>query len=357
VANYDLWVDNVTTGEQQIIRERALTTTTYLSTADLGSGTYRAWIRGLNGIGQAGLWSNAATFTVLSAPVISAPSGGTFDRTPTFRWNAVGGATHYDLYISNLTSKKLEYRNLHVTTNQFTMPNDMNGGDYAVWVRAFNNSKFSEWSDVSTFQVALAPRITSPASGGTTSSTPTFVWSAVNGADHYELWVTRLDGQNRRVLYERNLTTTSFTAGGAFDSGNYRVWVRAVSNMGEMTQWSQAVDFTVASVESSGDALPSLNGEEHLLTAVAPALNSGAQARVVREAMQRRVATPEVVAVESDEAVAVVVRDQAAAQLHDAVLADWDASDWWNEVTAEGQNLEVGRAPEGNRRKASAVRS
>jgi len=26
-------------------------------------------------------------------------------------------------------------------------------------------------------------------------------------------------------------------------------------------------------------------------------------------------------------------------------------------VTAEGQNLEVGRAPEGNRRKASAVRS
>ena len=46
---YDLWVRNLTTGEDQIIREENLTTTNYQTALDLPGGEYRAWVRAFVG--------------------------------------------------------------------------------------------------------------------------------------------------------------------------------------------------------------------------------------------------------------------------------------------------------------------
>jgi subtilisin-like proprotein convertase family protein len=349
VSFYDLWVDDDTTGTSQVVRVQDLTTTTYLSTEGLGSGTYRAWVRGINSAGLPGRWSNAASFTVLSAPVISTPVGGTFDRTPTVNWNAIAGATQYDLWISNLTTQTLELRNQFVTTNSFTMPSDLNDGRYAVWVRAFNGTKHSEWSDVKAFQIAQSPTITSPTNGESTSANPTFVWSSIDDAQRYELWVTRLDGNNNRVIHEQFLTTTSFTAGGALDTGNYRVWVRAVSNMGELSQWSRSVDFSVASVESNPGAVPFDNDGSHLLTAVMPVLSGNSSHR---QQTGTRVAAPaEPAARELSHHVAVHgAADGNGLLLHDEVMADWDSADWWRSddltiaATTAGSSHQIERA-------------
>ncbi|MFO0864200.1 MAG: hypothetical protein U0744_06015 [Gemmataceae bacterium] len=48
-ARYDLWVDNLTTGASQVIRQTSLVATTFTPVANLPYGSYRVWVRAFNG--------------------------------------------------------------------------------------------------------------------------------------------------------------------------------------------------------------------------------------------------------------------------------------------------------------------
>ena len=64
-TRYILQVDNLTTGDTQIIRENRLTETNFRPDFDLTSGLYRVWIRALNA-NESGLWSRQEDFQVVS---------------------------------------------------------------------------------------------------------------------------------------------------------------------------------------------------------------------------------------------------------------------------------------------------
>ncbi len=361
-AHYDLWLDSVTGGQSQLVRRTDLTTTSFSMTAPLASGKYRVWVRGINSVGEAGKWSYGSLFTVLDAPTIVAPQGGTFDRTPTFTWQAVAGSTHYDLWVQDAKTGTIQIRNQFVTGTSFTAQRDLPKGDYHVWVRAFSDSVYGNWSAGRSFGIEQAPTITSPFEGGTAGARPQFLWNSVSDAARYELWVNgTVNGVTSRVILQTDLTTTSFTPTSNLAAGTYRVWVRAVSNMGVVTDWSKAVNFTVArqdAPDTSGEGnngfddallaalqsespltlIPSLDGSEQrkageqqhpvpaedLVLTIAQTHDS----RADRQSAHRSPSSMEALAIP-----AATDSEQSTMEelLQDAVLADWSNANWWAE--------------------------
>jgi hypothetical protein len=60
-------VDNVTTGQQQVIWQKSLTTNSYTHATALAAGTYRVWVRAFDSIGDGSAWSAPRDFTVVAS--------------------------------------------------------------------------------------------------------------------------------------------------------------------------------------------------------------------------------------------------------------------------------------------------
>jgi hypothetical protein len=151
---YDLWVRNLTTGQDQVIRETDLLTTTYTPTADLPQATYLWWVQARSTItGAAGSWGGGR-FSVGGVPDMLAPGGSTSDRTPRFSWSAVDGAQSYDLWVDRIGGPPQIIRQPALLTNEFTPTVDLQPGAYRFWVRALSTTgTWSFWSEVKNFSV------------------------------------------------------------------------------------------------------------------------------------------------------------------------------------------------------------
>lgn len=359
-TRYELWVNNLTTNRQRVIYltgANALSTTSYVSTENLSSGTYKIWVRALNAQGEAGLWSAAVVSTVLAAPAITQPvGGGTFDTTPTFSWNAVTGATSYDLWVSDAKTTTELIRNKFVKTTSFTALQDLPVGDYRVWVRAQSGTSFSAWSPVTLFSVGLPPKLTTARLVGTPARAQ-FAWTTIAGTEKYELQV-RNKATNEIVISQTALTTTTYTHSSTLPAGTYRVWVRAVSTMGEITAWSTPVDLVVASMDGAIESFPALPST--MLTAAVPG--------VTLPQNESRIDQPDAVVgvistmidggsivdkkmIDEGEPVAVTVDFGIPSVMippvavtdadFDAVMAEWQSADWWIETSESSEQNEL----------------
>ena len=127
--------------------------------------------------------------------------------------------------------------------------------------------------------------------------------------------------------------STVFTPSTNLAAGKYRIWVRAVSAQGHLSNWSTAVDITVAS-----------NGiEEDFATFGTPVVAAVLPDReaeflpTVAEATSRRTssstnfitAVVQNVAEQANSADGRLEAESIAAAT-DHVMAAWDVSDWWN---------------------------
>lgn len=264
--SYDLWVNNLTTGESQVIREMDLQTTSYASgLASLPGGTYKAWTRarvqdeiltsrnGGDPVFISSFWSRPVTFTVLSAPTNIRPAGATFDRTPTIEWDAVEGATNYYVWVTQRNpgeTAKVVLRDRFVEGTTRIPETDLENGRYVVWVKAIAaDGTESQWSAATEFTIGGRPVMELPLDESTTSNPPAFRWSPIEGAARYEIWINRTDVPQTRVVHETDIEVTSYAVTENLAVGRYRVWVRAVSEMGETSDWSLPVDFNVAGVD------------------------------------------------------------------------------------------------------------
>ena len=242
-AGYQLTVNNLTTGRRNVISQLNLATTSYRSTEGLGSGVYSATVRAFNSAREFGLWSTTIQFTVLAAPAVVTPViGGTFDRTPALTWTAVSGAINYDVMLTNTVTKAVVYRDRYVTGLSYLVPRDLADATYEVTVRAQNGSYFSAWSAPRVFSVGAPPTITTPGNTTTVGSRPKFVWTGISGTERYEIWVQNVDTGVYAFKVD-NITQTTFTAQIHLPLAKYRVYVRAISTLGEITEWSEPVEF------------------------------------------------------------------------------------------------------------------
>lgn len=268
-ATYDLWVDNLTTGAAQVIRQ-SLTTNSFTPPAALPLGSYRTWVQAIADTTLTGGWSIPLDFTVAApdAPNLLGPTG-TTNTTPFFSWEAVADAAHYDLWVDNVTAGLSQVVRQSVPATTFSPDTALPRGTYTFWVRAANSSgDFSDWSVPGSFVVdAVVPA--SPALFGPGSSTadvtPTIAWSASAGATTYDLWVDNLTTGATQVIRQQSLTTNSFTPADALPLGSYRAWVQAAGAGNTTSAWSAPLEFTITT-----PATPTLIGPTGSVSNVTP---------------------------------------------------------------------------------------
>src|SRR5262249_39602174 len=119
-TSYDLWVTNLSTGQDQVIRQKNVGTSSYTPTTPLSTGSYSAWVEAYAGTVALSPWSAGQYFTI-QAPTVTAPAVQASNTSPTFTWTAIGGATRYDLWVSNSSSGQDQViRQDTLTTNTFT---------------------------------------------------------------------------------------------------------------------------------------------------------------------------------------------------------------------------------------------
>jgi pimeloyl-ACP methyl ester carboxylesterase len=253
-AKYDLWVNNVSTGQQQVVRNAAVTATSYQLPGNLPLGKYTVWVRGIDAGNNAAYWSPGKTFNIASRTILSGPSTPGFDTQPTFQWQTLSGATKYEVFVRNLITNAITLNPVDLTATNFTPSSAMPVSEYRWWVRGSNNSGVvGTWSLPLDFNVGGKPTVLAP-TGTTSDRTPTFSWTPVQGAARYELWVSKSDGSGV-VINLTNITTASYTPASNMVPYEYRVWVRAVSSSNVFSTWSTYVDFTVTSNESPFEIL------------------------------------------------------------------------------------------------------
>jgi predicted phage tail protein len=257
--HYDLWVDDLTSGQSQFVRLRNVSGTSVTLTAAeaLTPGhNFRFYVGAVSTNGMATSWSGAQFFniTALTAPVPTAPTGTSTTDTPTFSWGAVSGANHYDLWVDDLTTGQSQFvrlSNVSGTSVTLTAAQALTPGhSFRFYVGAVStNGLTTSWSGAQFFSIAaLTAPVPSGPSGAITTQMPTFAWGAVAGANHYELWVDDLTtGQSQAILLTNvSGTSVTLTAAQALTVGHsYRWWAGAVSTNGLLTLWSNAQFFNI----------------------------------------------------------------------------------------------------------------
>jgi len=194
------------------------------------------------------------------SPRLIAPSGTiTSTNSPDYQWAEVAGALEYylEVYKSSMfqpisTSVSTAYCNGGVCTYPGIR---LASGIYQFRVKARNQTgwgSFSAWKVfIIDYRQALLPppSLISP-NGIINTSTPSFQWNKVNGAEEYDLLVT--SGLNGSVVINQRVSAAncsndicSYTTVTPLAKGTYSFKVRSIDNQGRAGSYSSPLTFRV----------------------------------------------------------------------------------------------------------------
>jgi hypothetical protein len=240
---YDIWMRNFNPTAATPIR---FSTTdgqpTFTPVANLVTGTWVLYVRGVAADGSAGAWSQGIAFRV-GLPVDVPTITNQFTRRPTIAWNAVAGAATYDIWISNVQTPgtpRLRTQTTSADVRSFTPTADLPTGRYVTWVRALAaDGTPGAWSVAKGFDAGLAPVFVVPDAEVHSRTQIHLAWSAVEGAASYEVWID----DPAPGLTPAEIGLVRIETGTALDyrrflQGRYSVWVRAVGADGLKGVWS-----------------------------------------------------------------------------------------------------------------------
>ena len=190
-----------------------------------------------------------STEATLSAPELTAEAG---ESAVGLSWTAVIGAERYELWVWTSADGWQQIGGDNLTDTSYNHTGLAAGTTYYYTVRAVNAGgvagPWSEYASV-TFEPSLAtPTLTAEAG----ESAVELSWTAVQGAERYELWVwTSADGWQQ--IRGNNLTGTTYSHAGLTASTTYYFTIRAVNAAGETGPWSEYVSATPQQVQASQD--------------------------------------------------------------------------------------------------------
>lgn len=248
-VRYDLWVNNKSSGANQVIRNTSIAGTSFVPGSELPLGLYEAWVRGIDASGIPGQWSRTTTFHVMPPPTITEGLNPTFDRTPTFSWQSLNGAAKYEVFVRNQITGATAVYAQNITALSYTFPADLASGPYRWWLLGVSAQNIrSFWTSPADIFVGGRTDLLTP-TGSTADTTPTFTWRPVDGAERYDLWVDQVGGTTQ-IIRQQNIVSAEYTAEVSLPAGNYRVWVRAISIVGEIGPWSLTWNFSISSLDT-----------------------------------------------------------------------------------------------------------
>lgn len=212
-----------------------------------------------------GAYSDTATLTVVadtdSGPdktTLISPSGVSDTSAPQYRWNAIGNASWYWLYVSDDSGTPINKWYSAVDANCETgtgvcsvTPSIPVSGAARWWVRTWNNIDIGPWSESLAFSfVASAPgqaALISP-NGTVGISTPTYTWNAVPNSSWYYLWVNDTSGTPVGTWYTaaesgcENASDVCTVTPTTAIQGNATWWIKTWNTIGP-GPWSAAMRF------------------------------------------------------------------------------------------------------------------
>lgn len=253
---YDLWVDNLTTGQNAVIRNRAVVGTSFTPLVSLPEGSYRTWVRAFNEQGDASRWSDPEVFQIdvptPGVPTPMTPTGTVSDAMPLLTWTSDSHTATFDLWVNRVTpNPQLVYRNRTATGLSHPVPLPLTEGQYEFWIRGFNAAgEASPWSAALLFTVDLptpvTPMMTGPSGTPVTVSRPRFEWTTALHAATFDLWVDSVTNNVRAIVRDRNIQGTAYVPRDGLPEGDYRAWVRGINAAGEPGGWSPVFPFTIS---------------------------------------------------------------------------------------------------------------
>jgi hypothetical protein len=236
--HYDVWIDDLTTGQSAVMRNREVTGTSWTAQGLMPGHDYRWWVGAVSNTGAVS-WSNSTTFDVsaLTAPTLNAPH---WTPIPTFSWTAVNMTSEYEIWLNDLTTGGNMVVDQMVTANSWALNLPVTH-DYRLWVRAWDGGTVSPWSQ--SIDLFTAPTLVGPS--GSSALLPTFTWNGAAGAAHYDIWVDDLTTGQSAVIRNQDIVGTSWTPTTHLTAGDkYRWWVRAVTSANMDSAWSSPLDFS-----------------------------------------------------------------------------------------------------------------
>jgi hypothetical protein len=215
-------------------------------------------------------WSLPNTIAVMDPlipPTLVGPAIAVSTTTPTYTWNAVYGATDYDIYtLVNGIGKTVSYTAgaAHCAsgtgTCYATPAIAEQFGTSIYWVvKAKNSGGKTPWSSSMTFAImnpAVQPTLVGPSVSVTTTS-PTYTWNAVYGAEFYDFY-TDIKGVQSTVSYSAadahcasGIGTCYITPATPLTPGDMVYWLVKAKNVTGSTPWSTSNQFKVSIVPST----------------------------------------------------------------------------------------------------------
>lgn len=232
-------------------------------------------------VASAGLVALTATAASAEPPTALSPNGSSVSGIPVLTWNRPTPTAKYDVEVSSVSDFGSVIDSVNATANsQWVADKQLPTGTLYWRVRIDGSAQ--DWSTVAEFDRddVAAPAITGPADGASLpqpSSPPVLSWSAVPGADSYQV-------QYGTDSTFTDQTTTATTEGSSYvvdlqAPGTY-VWrVRGVLATGIHTEWSGHRSYEIESLAAAGLVSPPDDANQNLQDVVldwAPVLGAAA---------------------------------------------------------------------------------
>jgi photosystem II stability/assembly factor-like uncharacterized protein len=250
-TSYDVQLSTSSNFTTTIVNQS--TTNTYLDVTGLSENTEYFWrVRAEDDDSESdwsAVWSFETLNPVLDPPDLVSPADNATDQNTslTLDWDAVTGATSYDVQLSTSSNFTTTIVNQSTTNTYLDVTGLSENTEYFWRVRAEDDDSESDWSAVWSFEtlnpVLDPPDLVSPADNATDQNTSlTLDWDAVTGATSYDVQVSTSSNFTTTII-NQSTTDTYFGVTGLSENTEYFWRVRAEDDDTE-SDWSAVWSFT-----------------------------------------------------------------------------------------------------------------
>jgi len=219
----------------------------------LTNGTvYYVWVKAKNTVGVS-CFSPMASGTPreinVSGKIPMAPIVGNGNEQISLTWQAVEGATAYEVWLGTVNNSTSAAKNgADITASLSAVISGLsNGTTYYIWLKAKNSISTSGFSLVASGKpIANATAPTLSASNGQLSVT----WATIAGADQYEVFYGTGINPPQTASQTVNAPVTSATISGLVNGTTYNVWIRGKNATGTGAMSNVASARPIGTVET-----------------------------------------------------------------------------------------------------------
>jgi fibronectin type 3 domain-containing protein len=215
---YEVWMGTTNSFSSAVKQGGDVTGLSKTITGLSNGTTYYLWLKSKNNAGTSGESQVAMAVPISDTPPTPALTSANTQLTAS--WDAITGATQYEVYYSTSTTMPASPAQT-VSTTSATITGLTNGSTYYVWVKSKNaNGYGSANAAVSAKPVGNMSAVTLTSA----NAQLTVSWTAVDGATEYEVYYST--STTMPASSAQTVSTTSATITGLTNGTTYYIWVK-----------------------------------------------------------------------------------------------------------------------------------